>query len=74
MTFALYQFPGVEPRWLLLRIWIAGLIGAHFVLNLGLKAHSRQGPGVGTAYMVGILLTMGMLLVGSIAMVVIWYF
>lgn len=66
LTFALYHFPGIEPNWLLLRIWIAGLLGAHFVLNRGLKAHSQQGPGVGTAYIAGMIFTIFMLLVGSV--------
>lgn len=70
MTFALYQYPGVEHRWLLLRIWIAGVIGAHYVLDRGLSAHSRQGPGVGTAYIAGMALTIGMLLIGSVILAV----
>lgn len=73
MTFMLYQYPGVEHRWLLLRIWVAGILGAHYVLDRGLGAHSQGGPGVGTAYMMGILLTLIMLLAGSVILVFIKY-
>ena len=52
LTFALYYVPGVERNWLLLRVLIAGLFGAHFVLEKGMKAPSEQGPGVGTAYLI----------------------
>jgi hypothetical protein len=73
MTFALYHFPGVPYSWLLLRIWISCVLGAHFVLDRGLAAHSEQGPGVGTAYIMGMILSIGMLAVGSVVLVVIWY-
>ncbi len=66
LTFALYWVPGVFRNWLLLRILIASLLGAHFVLEKGLKAHSEQGPGVGTAYLMGIGFALVILLVGSI--------
>lgn len=72
MTFALYRFPGVETYMLLARIWISCLLGAHFVLDRGLSAHSQQGPGVGTAYMAGMSMTIAMLLVGSIVLAVMW--
>ena len=66
LTFALYYVPGVEHNWLLLRIWIAGLFGAHYVLDKGMGAHSEQGPGVGTAYIMGLILVLFMLVVGSV--------
>ena len=66
LTFALYFVPGVIRNWLLLRIWIAGLIGGHLVLNHCLLAHSEQGPGVGTAYIVGMGLVFVVLVAGSI--------
>jgi hypothetical protein len=66
LTFLLYYVPGVTRDWLLLRIWIVGIIGGHFVLNRSLLAHSEQGPGVGTAYMMGIILLIIALIAGSI--------
>lgn len=66
MTFALYYVPGVIKSWLLLRIWISGLVGGHIVLNTSLLAHSEQGPGVGTAYIVGMGLVFMVLVAGSI--------
>ena len=66
LTFLLYYVPGVMHDWLLLRIWLACLIGGHFVLNRSLLAHSEQGPGVGTAYMVGIILLFLPLIIGTI--------
>jgi len=66
MTFSLFYFPGIVQDWLLLRVWIAGVFGAHYVLDTGLKAHSNQGPGVGTAYMMGMIFVVVMLVVGSV--------
>ena len=66
LTFLLYYVPGVIHDWLLLRIWLACLIGGHFVLNRSLLAHSEQGPGVGTAYMVGMILLFLPLIIGTI--------
>ncbi len=68
LTFTLYFIPGVERNWLLLRIWLACLIGGHYVLNKGLGAHSEQGPGVGTAYIMGLIFVLVVLFGGSI-----WY-
>src|SRR5687768_4474067 len=50
LTFALYFIPGVIHNWLLLRIWIAVLMGSNFVLSKSLSVHSEGGPGVGTVY------------------------
>jgi len=66
LTFMLYYVPGAIRDWMLLRIWIAGIIGGHFVLNRSLLAHSEQGPGVGTAYMMGMALIFLTLLIGSV--------
>jgi hypothetical protein len=66
LIFSLWYFPSVERNWLLLRVWIAGMVGAHFVLEKGLSAHSEQGPGIGTAYLVGLILTFWALVIGSI--------
>lgn len=66
LTFMLYYVPGVIRDWMLLRIWIVGIIGGHIVLNRSLLAHSEQGPGVGTAYMIGMGLMIFTLIAGSI--------
>lgn len=66
LTFLLYYVPGVIKDWMLLRIWIVGIIGGHFVLNRSLLAHSEQGPGVGTAYMMGIIFIIIILIIGSV--------
>ncbi len=66
MSFSLFYFPGIMQDWLLLRVWIAGVFGAHYVLDTGLKAHSEQGPGVGTAYIIGMIFVLVMLVVGSV--------
>lgn len=66
LTFALYYIPVVPHKLLLLRLWIAGMIGGHFVLNKALLAHSEQGPGVGTAYMMGMGFAIFVLIVGTI--------
>jgi len=66
LTFALFWIPGVEQNWLLLRIWIAVLVGAHYVLEKGLGAYTEQGPGIGTAYIMGMIFVFFILLAGSI--------
>ncbi len=53
LTFGLYYVPGVVRDYLLIRIWIVGIIGGHHVLSKSLLAHTEQGPGVGTAYIMG---------------------
>ncbi|ARK12477.1 hypothetical protein [Fibrivirga algicola] len=66
VLFALWYVPIVEKRWLLWRVWIAGLIGAHFSLETGLSAVSDQGPHVGAAYIAGMVLVSFALVVGSL--------
>ena len=66
LTFGLYFIPGVVHKWLLLRIWIVGIIGGHYVLSRSLDAHSEGGPGVGTAYIMGMGIVFIMLIAGSI--------
>lgn len=70
LTFALYFVPGVIHSWLLLRIWIVGLVGSHYVLDKSLNAHSEGGPGVGTAYMMGMAIVFVMLIAGTIFAVI----
>lgn len=66
LSFMLYFVPGVIKSWLLLRLWIAGIVGGHFVLSKALLAHSEQGPGVGTAYMMGMGILFFVLIGGTI--------
>lgn len=66
ITFGLYYTPGVIRSWLILRILIVGIIGSHFLLDKALLAHTEQGPGVGTAYIMGMLFSMVVLFIGSV--------
>ena len=66
LTFGLYYVPGVIKAGLLLRIWFVGLVLGHFVLNKSLSVHSEGGPGVGTAYIVGMGIQLLVLVAGSI--------
>ncbi|QIP14372.1 hypothetical protein G8759_17990 [Spirosoma aureum] len=66
LTFSLWFIPGVNRDWLLLRIWIAAIIGAHFALDKALSAHSEQSPGIGTVYIAGMMFQFFVLLVGSV--------
>lgn len=66
LSFSLWYFPAVEKNWLLLRVWIAGILGAHYVFNKALSAHSVQGPGIGMGYLAGMIYTFCILIGGSI--------
>lgn len=66
LMFGLWWIPTVEKNWLLLRVWVAGVIGAHYVLDKGLMAHSKQGPGIGMVYIAGILFVFIVLVIGSV--------
>lgn len=70
ITFGLYYIPGVIRPWLILRIWIVGIVGGHYVLSKSLSAHSEQGPGVGTAYIMGMGIIFIILIIGSIFAVI----
>ncbi|MCB0534909.1 MAG: hypothetical protein H6574_07880 [Lewinellaceae bacterium] len=66
LLFGLWYIQAIEKTGLLLRVWVAGIFGGHFVLDKGLGAHSQQGPGIGTAYIIGMLLVFFVLICGSI--------
>ncbi len=66
LVFGLWWIPAAEKNWLLLRVWIFGLIGGHFVLEKALSAYSNQGPGIGMGYLAGLMLLFGFLIAGSI--------
>ncbi|MCC6463447.1 MAG: hypothetical protein IT260_23455 [Saprospiraceae bacterium] len=68
LSFGLFFWPGIERNWLLLRINLACLFGAHYVLEKTLGAHSEQGPGVGTAYIMGMLFVLIAMAVLSLAL------
>lgn len=70
LVFALWWIPPVEKNWLLLRVWIFGLIGGHFVLEKTISAYSNQGPGSGMGYLVGLILEFCFLVVGSIFIII----
>lgn len=68
--FAIWWLPFVEKHWLLLRVWIACIVGGHFVLEKIMSAYSVQGPGSGMGYLVGMILVFLLLVVGSIVVLV----
>ncbi|MDQ3017811.1 MAG: hypothetical protein M3R25_13955 [Bacteroidota bacterium] len=65
LTFMIYFIPGSIHKWMLLRMWVAGIIGAHLVLSKSLAAHSEGGPGVGT-YIMGMGFALFMLIAGTV--------
>ena len=66
LVFALWYIPVVEKNGLLLRVWIVGLVGGHFVLEKTVSAYGKQGPGIGMAYLAGLLFIFILLIAGSI--------
>ncbi len=66
LIFGLYWIPFVAKNWLLVRIWITGIIMGHFVLETLLSSYSQQGPGIGMGYLAGMLLLFVLLVIGSI--------
>ncbi|GAA4454198.1 hypothetical protein GCM10023189_20370 [Nibrella saemangeumensis] len=70
LLFGLWLIPGVETNWLLLRVWIASILGAHYSLEKALSAHSEQGPGVGTVYIAGMSFLFFVLIVGTIVVLI----
>ncbi|MCC7466420.1 MAG: hypothetical protein IT261_09135 [Saprospiraceae bacterium] len=71
LVFGLWWLPGVEKNWLLLRVWVAGVVGGHLVLEKAMSAYSTQGPGIGMGYLAGLMLLLFLLVVGSVV-VKIW--
>lgn len=66
LVFSLWWLPSIEKNWLLLRVWICGLIGGHFVIERALRAYSEQGPGIGMGYLAGLMLELIVLIIGSV--------
>lgn len=72
LVFTLWWIPSVEKNWLLLRVWIFGILGGHFVLERALTAYSNQGPGIGMGYLAGMLLLLVFLVIGSVLIKIIF--
>ncbi len=66
LVFGLWWIPLVEKNWLLLRVWIFGLIGGHFVIEKAFGAYSQPGPGSGMGWIGGMIFLFFFLVVGSI--------
>ncbi len=66
LVFGLWWIPAVEKDWLLLRVWIVGIVGGHFVLEKTFSSYSVQGPGSGMGYLVAMILEFVVLVLGSI--------
>lgn len=66
LVFGLWWIPSVEKSYLLMRIWICGLLGGHFVIERALSAYRQQGPGIGMGYLAGLMLEFFILMVGTI--------
>ncbi len=69
-TFALWWAPQVEKNWLLLRVWIACLVGGHFALEKVINAYSIQNSGTGMGYLTGMLFLIMVLIAGTVVVVV----
>ncbi|MEZ4960716.1 MAG: hypothetical protein R2830_12920 [Saprospiraceae bacterium] len=70
LTFALWWVPQVEKNWLLLRVWIACILGGHYALEKAMSAYSTQGPGIGMGYLAGMLLLIMILIAGTVVVIV----
>lgn len=70
LCFILWWIPVVEKRWLLLRVWLACILGGHFVLEKIMSAYSTQGPGIGMGYLVGLILLVFWLILGTIVVLI----
>ncbi|MBI1226530.1 MAG: hypothetical protein GC192_14950 [Bacteroidetes bacterium] len=68
--FAMWWLPSVEKKYLLPRVWVASLMGGHFVLEKILAAYSNQGPGISMGYLVGLIFLGFWLTVGTIIVLI----
>jgi hypothetical protein len=71
IQFGLWFVPGMQGPYLWLRLWVASMIGCHFVLEKILNAYSKQGPGIGMGYLAGMMLLFVFLLIGTF---IVWVF
>jgi len=72
LTFFTYGFAHPAKGWFILRLWIAGLVGGHLVLNKCLTTYTEQGPGIGMGYLVGMILLCVVLLIGMVVALLRW--
>lgn len=74
LVFGLWAIPFVAKKWLLLRVWISGLVGGHLSIDRALSAYSQQGPGIGMGYLAGLMLHLLFLVLGSILIIIFYYY
>jgi hypothetical protein len=55
-----------RKNWLLLRVWIFGLVRGHFVAEKTISAYGNQGPGSGMGYLAAMIFVFFWLLVGTV--------
>ena len=66
LNFILWWIPAIEKHWLLPRVWITALIGGFFLFENITNAYGKTGPGIGTGWMVCIMLMLLVLIAGTI--------
>ena len=66
LTFTLWWIPAVEKNWLLPRVWVTCLIGGFYLFENITNAYGKTGPGVGTGWMVCMMLLIVALIVGTV--------
>lgn len=62
----IFYIPVVPKGYLLLRIFIASIIGGHYVFTYCASSHTVGGPGAGMIYIVGLCFTLVFLLIASV--------
>lgn len=67
LTFAIYYFDPSPRSFLLIRIWLVAMIGGHLILEKALETHTAQDPGVGTAYIMGMIY--GFIILGLLSVI-----
>jgi hypothetical protein len=66
IVFYSWKISIIEKKYLLTRVWIAGIVGGHLVIEKALHAYSEQGPGIGMGYLAGMMLLLLILALGTI--------
>ena len=66
--FSLWWFPEVNKDWLLLRVWVASILGGHYTLYKIINASPIQNSGTGMGYLAGMIFLIVFLMAGSIGM------
>lgn len=65
-SYLVYYITGVPRSFMWLRLLVFGLLGAHFTLSYTLGLHTEQGPGIGTAYILGLMFAFVVIIAGTI--------